>query len=242
MAASFGVSRTPVREALIRLADEGLIDIYPQAGTFVSRIDLAAVREAQFVRQALETAVAIEAASTRVRCQPCSNRSSSARSVPSATRTSRHSSRRTRISTARSSRWAAMARRGASSKPPSRTSTASVSSRSHRRRRCVEMLRQHRAIAGAIRDGDVAAAVDAVREHSTVILTIAPAIAARHPDLFPVLRRPQRWTRPDASPATRALTSATVTWLKSPGIPCLRHDAAVAKSTTACSSQPFSRP
>ena len=64
MAAGFGVSRTPIREALIRLADEGLIDIYPQAGTFVSRIDLAAVREAQFVRQTLETAVAIQAAST----------------------------------------------------------------------------------------------------------------------------------------------------------------------------------
>src|SRR3954452_5329577 len=64
MAASFGVSRTPIREALIRLADDGLVDIYPQAGTFVSRIDLAAVREAQFVRQTLETAVAIQAAST----------------------------------------------------------------------------------------------------------------------------------------------------------------------------------
>ncbi len=66
MAASFGVSRTPIREALIRLADEGLIDIYPQAGTFVSRIDLAAVREAQFVRQTLETAVGIEAAEAAV--------------------------------------------------------------------------------------------------------------------------------------------------------------------------------
>ncbi len=32
----FGVSRTPVREALIRLSQERLVDIFPQAGTFVA--------------------------------------------------------------------------------------------------------------------------------------------------------------------------------------------------------------
>ena len=35
-----GVSRTPVREALMRLADEGLVQVYPQAGTFISPIAL----------------------------------------------------------------------------------------------------------------------------------------------------------------------------------------------------------
>ena len=42
----FGVSRTPVREALLRLADEGLVEIYPQSGTFVSRIPRRALYEA----------------------------------------------------------------------------------------------------------------------------------------------------------------------------------------------------
>lgn len=58
----FGVSRTPVREALLRLADEGLVDIFPQSGTFVSRIPVAAVQEAAVIRQALEAVTAAASA------------------------------------------------------------------------------------------------------------------------------------------------------------------------------------
>jgi DNA-binding GntR family transcriptional regulator len=50
----FGVSRTPLREALIRLAEIGLVDIFPQSGTFVARIPHAALAEAAAIRQALE--------------------------------------------------------------------------------------------------------------------------------------------------------------------------------------------
>jgi DNA-binding GntR family transcriptional regulator len=52
----FGVSRTPIREALLRLAEEGLVQIVPQVGTFVTLISLAKVYEAQFIREALECA------------------------------------------------------------------------------------------------------------------------------------------------------------------------------------------
>jgi DNA-binding GntR family transcriptional regulator len=56
------VSRTPVREALLRLADEGLVRIVPQSGIYVAPVSLAAVTEAQFIREHLECAVIRELA------------------------------------------------------------------------------------------------------------------------------------------------------------------------------------
>src|SRR3954469_5581585 len=65
LAASLGVSRTPVREALQRLRDDRLVEIVPQLGTFVSRISTRAVADAQFIREALECA-AVRVAAERV--------------------------------------------------------------------------------------------------------------------------------------------------------------------------------
>lgn len=64
IAEAFGVSRTPVREALLRLADERLTEIAPQSGTFVARIPIAALPEAIIVRKALE-GVTVRAAAER---------------------------------------------------------------------------------------------------------------------------------------------------------------------------------
>ena len=50
------VSRTPVREAFIRLQRDGLVDIYPQKETVVSRIDYTKVEQERFVRESLECA------------------------------------------------------------------------------------------------------------------------------------------------------------------------------------------
>jgi DNA-binding GntR family transcriptional regulator len=49
-----GVSRFPVSEALGRLADEGFVEILPQRGTRVSRIDITGCRHAMFMRRAIE--------------------------------------------------------------------------------------------------------------------------------------------------------------------------------------------
>jgi len=57
-----GISRTPVREALLRLTAEGLVDTMPKSGTFVARIPLAALPEAIVVRKALEQVTARAAA------------------------------------------------------------------------------------------------------------------------------------------------------------------------------------
>ena len=58
IALSYGVSRTPVREAILKLADEGLLEIFPQSGIFVSRIPMAALPEAIIIRRALEETTA----------------------------------------------------------------------------------------------------------------------------------------------------------------------------------------
>src|SRR6478735_521730 len=58
IALSYGVSRTPVREAILKLSDEGLLEIFPQSGIFVSRIPIAALPEAIIIRKALEETTA----------------------------------------------------------------------------------------------------------------------------------------------------------------------------------------
>ena len=55
IALELGVSRAPVSEAIGRLADEGLAEVFPQHGSFVAPIRAAEVRESLFIRTALET-------------------------------------------------------------------------------------------------------------------------------------------------------------------------------------------
>ena len=51
---ALGISRSPVSEALARLASEGLVDVVPQAGTFVSRLSVSELQEGAFLREAIE--------------------------------------------------------------------------------------------------------------------------------------------------------------------------------------------
>ena len=54
LAAAFQVSQTPVREALLRLAEERLVEVFPQSSTRVSLIDIDFARESHFLRRAIE--------------------------------------------------------------------------------------------------------------------------------------------------------------------------------------------
>lgn len=65
IAEAYGVSRTPVREAFKRLAEEGLLDVVPQVGSFVAPIDLRTVRANHFVRETLECRI-VELAARRI--------------------------------------------------------------------------------------------------------------------------------------------------------------------------------
>ncbi|MBE70207.1 MAG: GntR family transcriptional regulator [Thalassospira sp.] len=57
LAESFNVSQSPVREAILRLEQDGLVVSYPQSRTVVTKIDVARIREEHFLRVAAECEV-----------------------------------------------------------------------------------------------------------------------------------------------------------------------------------------
>ena len=57
LAAQMGLSRTPVREALMDLAKARVVDVLPQRGSRIALIDYSLVEEARFAREVLEVAV-----------------------------------------------------------------------------------------------------------------------------------------------------------------------------------------
>ena len=61
IAERLAVSRTPVREAFIRLVEDGLLETYPQKGSMISKIDIEHAEEMRFVRKILEKAIIKEA-------------------------------------------------------------------------------------------------------------------------------------------------------------------------------------
>jgi DNA-binding GntR family transcriptional regulator len=66
VAASFNASRTPVREAFARLRGNGLVQTWPSRGTFVTKLNVSSVKEARFIREALELAVVRKLCSTNL--------------------------------------------------------------------------------------------------------------------------------------------------------------------------------
>jgi DNA-binding GntR family transcriptional regulator len=58
LAEFYRVSQTPIRDAILKLEQEGLVEIYPQSKTLVTRIDVADAKETQFLRTAIELEVA----------------------------------------------------------------------------------------------------------------------------------------------------------------------------------------
>jgi len=64
-----GVSRTPIREAILRLSREKLVEVVPKSGTFVGRIPISSLPEALIARRALEGTTARAAAKVATKSQ-----------------------------------------------------------------------------------------------------------------------------------------------------------------------------
>lgn len=181
----FGVSRQPVREAFIKLAEAGLLRVLPQRGTMVVKISIAAVEDARFVREAIECAVAREAARRRdadTLERLAANIAATAEVVAAGDH-----ERIFDLDEAFHATLAAAAGR------PAAWRVVEDQKVQMDRVRYLDLgdsipartvLAQHRAIYAALAAGDGAAAEAAMRAHLQEILVSLPRLAARWPGLF----------------------------------------------------------
>ena len=184
LALRFGTSRAPVREALIRLAEEGFIDIQPQRGSFVSRISLGAMRRARFVREAIEISVVRQAAAgglaapQRAYLDEVIAEQVAASDDPERFTLADDAFHRALVEGIGIMQlWAVLEREKSQfdrlrflSLPD--TTPVAV------------LVEQHRAIVAAIDTRDATAAEAAMRAHMSEVLKVMHTLASRHPDLI----------------------------------------------------------
>ncbi|KZY35180.1 transcriptional regulator [Roseovarius sp. HI0049] len=185
IAAYYGVSQTPVRDAMMRLEEEGLLIIYPQSKTLVSKIDVAHAQETQFLRLSIELEItrrlAQEEASDRIgRARTCLSLQRAAldsgdldefgrldREYHGALYEAAGVANLWRIVTARSGHIDRLRKLNL---PDPGKSTS--------------ILSCHERILKAIETGDVAEAEAVVREHLSGTLAQVPKITEKYPEYF----------------------------------------------------------
>lgn len=181
----FGVSRTPLREALIRLAEEGLVEIRPQSGTFVSRIPLSAIPEAVVVRQALEETT-VELAAARA------GRTGSARLADVIARQVAYAELGDQVAFHGADELFHETMAALSGYPGIWRTTRQAKMQIDRCRRLTlpvlgrmeQVIAEHRVIAAAVAAGDGPAARAAMRSHLAAVLPDARLLSQTHPDYF----------------------------------------------------------
>lgn len=184
LALRFGTSRAPVREALIRLVDDGLIEVRPQRGSFVTRISLRAMERARLVREALEVVIIRRAAergiSAEVRAQldAAIKGQAAARNDPERfTGFDDMFHRGFAESTGLDGVWIIIEREKAQFDRIRFLSLPAVTP-------VYVLIEQHKAILNAVLDRNAEAAERAVRSHLSEVLQIADELAQRHPNLI----------------------------------------------------------
>ncbi len=185
IAATHGVSRQPVREALIGLARTRLVDIQPQRGTVVVKISTRKMMEARFVREAIETAVARRAAESftpavRVRIDDLLDLQHKAAA---------------RNDHGTFQRYDELFHIALAEGAGCALAWEAISDiKAHMDRAChltltssqtmLELVVQHRAIVAAVDAADPEGAAEAMRLHLSQILRALPKVETEHPDLF----------------------------------------------------------
>ena len=185
IAERYGVSRQPVREALIGLARTGLVAAQPQRGTVVVKISMRMMLQARFVRESIEAAVARQAA---VNCDPYSRARLATlleRQREAAARGDADAFRRD------DEQFHAAIAEGAGC--PLAWQTV-INVKAHLDRACKlsmagpkplhALVDQHAVIVAAIDARDPDAAEAAMRLHLTEIMRALPEMEERHPEAF----------------------------------------------------------
>jgi len=178
-----GVSRTPVREALIRLQDDRLVEIVPQHGTFVTRISPSAVADAQFIREALECAAVRLAAENVTREDVAALKGIVARQAEVRRDFDRfyvlddefHAAL-TELS-GHGVAWPLIQRADAHLNRVRRLSLPQP-------RYLQEMVAEHRLVLRAVERGDADAAEEALRHHLRMVVSGVEALQEQHPEFF----------------------------------------------------------
>jgi GntR family transcriptional regulator, rspAB operon transcriptional repressor len=180
-----GVSRQPVREALIGLARTRLVEIQPQRGTVVVKISVRKMIEARFVREAIETAVVRRACSSFDR--------QSRERIDDLLEMQGHAARRN--DHAAFQRYDELFHIALAEGAGCRLAWEAIQDiKAHMDRVCqltlpspeamLPLIEQHRTIVAAVDACDENAAADAMCRHLTEILRALPRIEAEHPELF----------------------------------------------------------
>ena len=184
LARRFNTSRTPVREALLRLVDEGLVEVWPQRGTLITPISLRAVGRARFVREAIEVAVfrkaAIEGLSEAVLAQldAIMAEQNAAREDPVRfTEADDAFHRAFANGIAVGDIWTVLEREKAQFDRLRFLSLPNVTPVS-------VLIEQHEKMIAAVRARDPDAAEKAVRHHLSEVLKVTEQLSARYPDLI----------------------------------------------------------
>lgn len=184
IAASYSVSRQPVREAFIKLAEEALVEVRPQRGTFVGLISVPAVTTSRFIREAVEADIvrrlaetaddaAIAALDAQIAAQNALGATATGETFMAADeqfhRTLANLAGQAAVADYLEDLKIQMNRvRHISARQPSRS----------------KLIAQHAEVVEAIRAHDPPRAEAAMRAHLREILADLPGVVAAHPDFF----------------------------------------------------------